>query len=150
MKEKLHFEIEINAPVAKVWDTMLAPETYKKWVAVFEPSSYFEGSWEKDSKIRFLGGGGDGMTSKIAENIPQKFLSIKHLGLVKNGVDDTTSEEARKWVGFENYTFIDKGAMTKLEVDFEMVATAESKEMLEMFTDMWPEALQKLKEISER
>ena len=151
MKEKLHFEIEINVPVKKAWDTMLEPETYKEWTAPFDPSSTYEGSWEKDSKIRFLSESGDGMTSEIAENIPHKFISIRHLGIIKNGVDDTTSEEAKQWIpAFENYTFTDKGAETKLEVDLEMVATPKSKEMIEMFEDMWQKALQKLREICER
>jgi uncharacterized protein YndB with AHSA1/START domain len=47
MKETLHFEIEIYAPVKKVWDIMLTPETYKKWTSAFDPSSYYEGSWNK-------------------------------------------------------------------------------------------------------
>ena len=152
MNEKLHFEIVIKAPASKVWHVMLDPETYKEWTAPFGQNSYFEGSWEKGSKIRFLGESGDGgMTSEIAENIPHKFLSIKHLGIIKNGVDDTTSEEAKKWSpGFENYTFTDMGAETKLEIDLKMVDTSKSEAMVEMFGDMWPKALQKLKEICEK
>ena len=150
MEEKLHFETVINAPVRKVWDTMLNLETYKQWTKAFEPTSYYEGSWEKGSKMKFLGTGGSGMLSEIAENIPQKFISIRHLGLVTNGVEDTTSEESKKWSqGTENYTFVENGSETFLKIDLEMKSSEGSKEMSAMFGDMWPKALKKLKEMCE-
>lgn len=151
MKETMHFEIDIHAPVQKVWDTMLAEESYKEWTSVFEPTSYYEGSWDKGSKMKFLGSGGSGMVSEIAENIPYAFVSIKHLGEIKNGVEDTTSEQVMKWLpAYENYTFTDKGTETLLAVDMEMQSTPESKAMKEMFEGMWPKALLKLKEICEK
>jgi uncharacterized protein YndB with AHSA1/START domain len=151
MKETLHFETVINAPVQKVWDTMLQLETYKQWTAAFDPSSSYEGSWEKGSEIRFVSASGDGMLSEIAENIPQKFISIKHRGVIKNGVADTTSDEVAIWgSAFENYTFTEQGDQTTLQVDIEMESSPEAKEMKEMFAGMWPNALAKLKEMCER
>lgn len=151
MKETMHFEIGIHAPVQKVWDTMLAEESYKEWTSAFEPTSYYEGSWDKGSKMKFLGSGGSGMVSEIAENIPYAFVSIKHLGEIKNGVEDTTSEQVMKWLpAYENYTFTDKGTETLLAVDMDMQSTLESKAMKEMFEGMWPKALLKLKEICEK
>ena len=152
MKETMHFEIIINAPVKKVWDTMLQLETYKEWTALFEPTSYYEGSWEEGSKMYFLSSAdkSGGMVSEIAKNVPYKFLSIRHLGVVKDGVEDTTSDEVKKWTpAFENYTFIEKEKQTQLQIDMEMESTPESKGMKEMFEGMWPKALLKLKEISE-
>ncbi|MDD5464401.1 MAG: SRPBCC domain-containing protein [Candidatus Moranbacteria bacterium] len=150
MNEKLHYETVINAPAQKVWDTMLDLETYKQWTKVFEPTSYYEGSWEKGSKMKFLGTGNSGMLSEIAENIPQKFISIRHIGLVTNGVEDTTSDEAKKWSqGTENYTFIEKGKETLLKIDLEFKSSEGIKEMSAMFGEMWPKALKKLKEMCE-
>lgn len=150
MKEKMHFEIVINAPVQKVWDTMLSEESYKKWTSVFEPTSHYVGSWDKGSEIKFLGSDGSGMISEIADNIPYKFVSIRHLGEIRNGIADTTSEAVKKWLpAFENYTFTEKGTETLLAVDMEMTSTPESKAMKEMFEGMWPNALLKLKEICE-
>ncbi len=151
MKEKMHFEIVIHAPVRKVWETMLTQETYKEWTSVFEPTSHYEGSWNKGSKIKFLAADGSGMLSEIAENILYEFVSIKHLGEIKNGVEDTTSEAVKRWLpAFENYSFTEKGAETLLVVDMEMPQTAEAKAMKEMFEGMWPNALLKLKEICEK
>ncbi len=151
MKETMHFEITINAPVTKVWDMMLAQETYRQWTAAFEPTSYYEGSWEKGSKMKFLGAGGSGMISQIVENIPYKFISTEHLGEIKDGVEDTTSEAVKKWLpAFENYTFTDNGDSTLLQIDMEMGSSEESKQMKEMFEGMWPKALLLLKEVCEK
>lgn len=149
--QKIHFSIVINAPREKVWQIMLEDSTYREWTAAFNPGSYYQGSWEKGSKILFLGpdpktGEVGGMVSRIAENRPYEYISIEHQGIVHNGVEDTTSDEARKWApAFENYTFKEVDGGTELTVDMD---TDES--MAEEFNKMWPAALQKLKEIAER
>ena len=149
--QKLHFSITINAPKEKVWHTMLDDKPYREWTAAFNPGSYYKGDWSKGSKILFIGpdpktGEEGGMVSRIAENKPYEFISIEHLGIVKNGVEDTTSEEASKWApAFENYTFIEKGGATEVLVEMDI-----EDENKKMFEEMWPKALQKLKEIAEK
>jgi hypothetical protein len=149
--QKLHFSILINAPKEKVWHAMLDDKPYREWTKAFNEGSYYKGSWEKGSKILFLGpdpetGEEGGMVSRIAENKPYEYISIEHLGIVQNGVEDTTSEEAKKWApAFENYTFNEKDGKTEVLVDMDI----DEKEA-EMFSKMWPEALKKLKEIAER
>jgi len=147
--EKLKFSIVINAPKEKVWNTMLEKETYNKWTEAFMPGSYYKGDWGKGSKMLFIGPGenGDmGMVSRIKENQKYKFISIEHYGVVKDGKEDTSSDEVKAWAGaHENYTFKEKDNSTEVLVDMD---TAE--EYKEMFEDMWPKALQKLKELSEK
>ena len=156
MKETLHYEIVINSPVKKVWDTMLGDATYREWTSIFYPGSYFKGDWGEGSKILFLGpnpnGQGEGgMSSRIKTNRKHDFISIEHLGVVSNGKEDTTSDEVKKWTPiFENYTFTKKGEETLLVVDMEMPSTSEAKAMAEMFKGIWPQSLLKLKEICER
>lgn len=147
--EKLHFSIDINAPREKVWDTMLEDETYRQWTEVFAPGSHYEGSWEEGSKIRFLAadeeGNKGGMLSRIKENREPEFLSIEHLGVVQNGEEDTTSSEVKEWAGaFENYTLKEKNGKTEVLIDMDTV-----EEYKDMFQEMWPKALQRLKELSE-
>lgn len=148
--EKLHFSQFIEAPKEKVWETMLGSETYKEWTTAFNPGSRYEGNWEQGSKMLFIGpddqsGGTMGMVSKIAENRPYEFISIQHIGIYKDGVEDTESEEARNWSpAFENYTFIEKDGGTELSVDQDM-----KSEYKDMFEKMWPDALQKLKVLCE-
>ena len=150
--KRQQYSITINAPVQKVWDTMLQDKTYREWTAVFNKGgSYFEGSWEKGSKIKFIGpdeqGNLGGMSSIIADNQPLKFISIKHMGIIHNGVEDTTSDEVKGWVGaLENYTFTDLGnGQTKIDVDIDV-----DDSMVKEFDEMWPKSLQKLKEIAEK
>ena len=145
--KKLQFSIVIQAAVAQVWQAMLGPETYPIWTEPFCEGSYFEGSWQQGAAIRFLSPSGDGMTSMIAENRLHEFISIKHLGVIRAGVEDTTSAEVLSWAqGFENYTFV-KGvddATTTVLVELDM-----TEEYEQYMNDTWPQALAKLKAISE-
>lgn len=141
----LHWIVNIKAPKLKVWKTMLEPETYRQWAEAFAEGSYFEGSWDKGATIRFLDPMRNGMVSVIAENRPYAFISIKHLGYVKNGVDDTESDEIKAWLpAFENYTFSDTGDMTELAIALDV-----PEDMRGYMEKAWPKALAKLKQICE-
>lgn len=149
--QKLHASIFIQAPKEKVWDTMLGNETYSEWTKPFCSNSWYVGDWNEGSKILFLGTDESnknegGMVSRIAKNIPYEYISIEHLGIVKDGVEDTTSEDARAWSpAFENYTFTEQGGGTKVSVDLDI-----QEEYATHFETMWQESLEALKEIAER
>jgi hypothetical protein len=148
--KKLHFETKINAPVKKVWDTMLEDKTYREWTKAFGTAGYFEGSWDKGSDIRFLGAEEDGtvsgMISKIAENRMYEFVSIKHIGMIMHGVEDTNSDEIKKMGdAYENYTFSEENSVTTVKVDIDVM-----DDWTDMFNEMWPKALEKLKEMIEK
>lgn len=152
--QKIHFTKQINASREKVWDTMLNDATYRIWTEPFSPGSYYEGNWDQGSEIRFKGNDENGnprpggMYAQIKENRKYEFISIEHLGMIKeDGTVDTESEEVKKWTpAFENYTFnkdLDGG--TEVSVDCDV--NDEWKEMLE---NAWPKALDILKELSEK
>lgn len=147
--EKMHFEIMIDAPVEKVYTTMLDEKQYSEWTAAFNPGSSYKGSWEKGSKILFLGtdekGETGGMVSRVKENIPNRFVSIEHLGIVQNDQEITSGPEVEGWAGaLENYTFKEEGGKTLLIVDMDT-----NQEFKDYFSDTWPKALDKLKKICE-
>lgn len=144
--EKIHSEIVINAPVQKVWNTMLEDETYRQWTSAFTEGSHFKGSWEEGEKILFLDPDNNGMVSVIAENRLHEFISIKHIGVMKDGVEDTESDEARKWApAFENYIFEEENGKTKVSVDMDI-----EEEYKETFSKMWANALERLKNLCEK
>lgn len=144
--ERLNFSIRINASKEKVWDTMLGEKTYPEWTSEFAPGSRADTDWQKGSKAIFSDGKGNGMLSTIAENRPNEYLSIKHLGMIKNGVEDTTSEEVKGWSGaMENYSLKETDGVT--EVSVEMDSDPEYKDY---FSKTWPKALDKVKEIAEK
>ncbi|MCW5912559.1 MAG: SRPBCC domain-containing protein [Cyclobacteriaceae bacterium] len=147
--EPLHFSVEIKASVEKVFDTMLADKTYREWTAEFNPGSFYRGSWSKGSRILFLGvnqaGKEEGMVGTIRESIPNKFVSIEHQGLVSNGVEITSGPAIKGWAGaHENYTFAQSGKGTMVTVDVDS-----NNEYKGYFSDAWPRALNKLKQICE-
>ncbi|SMD46093.1 Uncharacterized conserved protein YndB, AHSA1/START domain [Aquiflexum balticum DSM 16537] len=148
--EKLHFEIQIQAPVEKVYEAMLADESYRKWTSVFNPGSHYTGSWKKGGKILFIGtddtGAQGGMVSRVKENIPNKFVSIEHLGILgPKGEEITSGPEVEGWAGaFENYSFEADNGSTLLAVDLDS-----NQQFKSYFEETYPLALQKLKEICE-
>lgn len=86
-----------------------------------------------------------GMVSRIAEIRPHEFVSIQHLGIVADGIEDTTSEMAKKWApAFENYTFLDVDGGTEVLVDMDV-----EDEYAEMFRGMWADGLTRIKQIAE-
>lgn len=146
--EKLTFSIIISASRKKVWDTMLEKDTYQKWTASFHEGSTYDGDWAEGSEIEFIGPSEDGsilgMYALIAVNRLHEFVSIRHLGELKNG-EKSPWPVVEGQEGYENYTFKDANGGTELLV--ELAVPAEWKDM---FNDMWPKALAKLKEITER
>ncbi|MBP9712045.1 MAG: SRPBCC domain-containing protein [Candidatus Pacebacteria bacterium] len=150
--EKITFSTIINAPREKVWHVMLDDVIYQQWTKPFNEGSRYVGKWETGSEMRFIGVNENGkesggMYSKIKEARPYEFVSIEHLGIItETGEIDTTSEEVKKWTpAFENYSFSNKEGGTEVLVELDI-----SDEWKDMFNDMWPRALAKLKEVAER
>lgn len=144
--KRIQFKQLIDAPREKVWETLWNDETYREWTSVFSEGSRAETDWQKGSKVLFLSGTGEGMVSMIEDNIPNEFMSIKHLGILKNGVEDLNNEEAREWQGaLENYTLKYVDEKTELTVDMDITAEYEDH-----FKKTWPQALDKLKAIAEK
>lgn len=141
----VQFSTTINAPAAVVWRHITSPESYKHWTSAFSEGSRFEGSWEQGSRIRFLSPSGDGVVAEIAESRKDEFISIRHLGFIANGIEDTTSEAVRAWApAYENYTLLAVPEGTRMVVDQDMAAEWE-----EHMNQSWPKALDLLKGLSE-
>ncbi len=146
----MEFNIEINASREKVWDILFGKYTYPMWTTAFSEGSRAETDWQKGSKALFTDGSNRGMVSRIAENVPNEYMSIEHLGMYDNGVEDFDSEEVKRWAGAkENYTLTDLDGKTNLNIFMEMEESEENKQMIEMFAGMWPKALAKVKELAE-
>lgn len=151
--KKIKFNVSIHAPANKVYDAMLGisdKSTYEQWTALFNPTSTFEGSWNKGSKMLFIGtdekGEKGGVVSEIFDNVPYQFVSIRHYGLVKADVEITEGPEVEKWAnGYENYTFVENNGTTKVTVDLDT-----TEDFLNYLNEAYPKALDKLKEICEK
>ena len=147
--ETLHYATKIKASPQKVYTLMIDQNHYQEWAAVFSPGSRYAGNWEKCSRILFLGEGKDGkaqgMMSRIRENIPFRFISIEHLGMIRDGEEVLTGKEVEDWHGAtENYTFEETDEGTLLSVDLDA-----KEEYRDFFSETWPRALEILKHICE-
>lgn len=148
--KKLSYKIDIKSPVSKVYETMIGKDSYKQWTAEFNPTSDFEGGWNKGDKIYFTGineeGKKEGMVAEIAENIPNKFISIRHKGILDGENEITSGPQVEGWAGaLENYSFGENGEITTVTVDVDT-----NEEYLDYFDKTWPKALEKLKDLSEK
>lgn len=143
--ERTQFNISIDAPKEKVWNVLWQDDTYREWTSVFSPGSRAISDWEKGSKIKFLGEKESGMVAIIEDKVPNEYMAFKHMGEIKDGKEDTESERVTAWQGaMETYT-LKGGSPTELKVEIDL-----NEEYKEMFMGMFPKALQKVKEISER
>lgn len=80
--KKLTFRITIDATPEKIWNIIIGKGTYPIWTSVFSADSSVETDWQEGSKALFLDGTGSGMIAYIEAHEPQKFLSIKHVGMI--------------------------------------------------------------------
>ncbi|MEN8407513.1 ATPase [Acinetobacter genomosp. 33YU] len=116
--EILLYEVEINAPIEKVWNVLWNSETYNAWTKFFAPDSSMRTDWEIGGKTYFLDGEGNGMVSTIEEMKKPEVLIFKHLGMIKEGKEDLESEEVKGWSGsLEKYFLSQNGNTTTLKVE---------------------------------
>ena len=144
--EKKEFKITINAPKEKVWEVLWDDASYPKWTSAFSEGSHaVSDNWKEGGKVLFLDGKGNGMVSIVEANKPSEFMSFKHLGDVKNGVEDTDSKEVSQWSGaHENYMLKETGGVTTLTVEMDI-----SDEYKDYFINTFPPALEQVKILSE-
>jgi len=147
--QKLTFSVEISAPVRTVWNTMLDDEPYRQWTSVFEPDSYYEGSWDLGSEIRFIGPGEDGQSSGVIATVIERrqdeYIAAEMTGQIVGGKRDTDSDDAKKIAGAqESYTFSERNGVTTVTAEPET-----EDEYVEDFNRMWPQALLVLKKLAE-
>lgn len=137
----LKFNIEINAPREKVWSALWEEQSYREWTAVFTPGSYAKSDWQEGSRIEFLNPSGNGIFGIIDKNIPNTQMTFKHQGELKNG-EEITGE----WSGaLESYFLSDKNDGTLLSTEMES-----TEDFQQYFKDVFPKAMETLKQIAER
>ena len=142
----MHFSVGIAALKETVWEVLLDDATYRQWTAVFAEGSYAEGDWSEGSMVRFLTPDRNGMLAVVEVHRPEDFISLKHIGYVLDGVDDTESEEVKAWApAFENYTLTSTEDGAELAVDIDVLPEYQA-----FFEEVWPKALETLKRLAER
>lgn len=143
--QRKKYTIQINASKEKVWQVLWSDDSYPLWTSVFSEGSHAQSDWQEGSTIRFLSADGGGMYSIIAKKDDNRFMSFRHDGEIKNGVDQPLNDYTRKWSGVtENYTLSQDGDVTELLIELDLIESFES-----YFDEHFPKALQRVKELAE-
>lgn len=141
------FSVEVAAPVAHVWASMLDDSPSREWTSSFHPGSFYRGDWSKGSEMRFIGpddrGAESGLGPRVVENRPLEFISLEYTAEIIAGEDRSFDAEMLR--SHENYTFREADGVTTVTVDPDS-----HSDMSEMFAGIGPPALASLKENAER
>lgn len=144
--KQLQFTIHIAAPRTTVWSALWDDAHYREWTSAFTEGSYALSDWKEGGRIQFMAPGGDGMFSKIARVVPGEFISFQHLGVIKDGIEQPSTDKTKMWEGAtENYTLEESNDGTLLKVAMEVAEEDEA-----MFHKSFPDALLLVKKIAER
>lgn len=143
--ETLSYETVINAPLQKVWDILWTPETYREWTQFFSSDSQMKSDWKIGGKTYFVNSNNEGMVSTIDSMNEPTEIVFKHLGMIKDGVEDTESKEVKQWSGcFEKYFLIDLEGRTKLHAEVQV-----EKDWAEHLNTGFTKGLQIVKDLAE-
>ncbi len=143
--KKVNFSTSINASKEKVWNALWDNENYKKWTSAFSEGSHAVTDWKEGSKVLFLDGKGSGMYSIIHKKVQEEIMSFKHIGEVKDGVEQPLDEKTKAWSGgLETYTLKEADGKTEVNVDLDVPG-----DFMEYFTNTFPVALEHVKNLAE-
>lgn len=143
--KRLTFSIDIKAPKEKVWYSLWDDENYETWTKVFSEGSTATSDWKEGSKIYFHDGNGNGMISEIAMVKPFETMLFKHNGEIKDYQEKPATSETESWAGSEEgYELSETNGVTTVKAYVDVLPDHES-----YFSDKFPKALEKIKEIAE-
>lgn len=144
---ELHYEILINAPKQRVWETMIDSATYNDWAKAFSDGSSFEGEWGEGNTMLFFDAKQGGTKAVLKTFKPYDHMLAEHVAMVDPNKAPLDNEAVQNWLGTtEEYVFEEtENGGTKL-----MINMKTHEQFKEMFDGTWPKALELLKEICEK
>ncbi|UOU97179.1 hypothetical protein MUU74_11810 [Chryseobacterium daecheongense] len=138
--ETLSFEVQIEATPEKVWSVLWNDISYRQWTTAFTEGSFYEGTLEEGTLVKFFDPNNNGMYSRVEKNIPNKEMKFLHLGEIYDGV-----EQPQDWgEATESYILEETESGTTLKG---IIQTPE--EFKGFFEDKFPKALGIVKNLSE-
>lgn len=140
---ELQFQVAINAPKEKVWDTLWQDESFRQWVGIIDPGTYMRGELKEGNEVEFISAeNGYGVTSLVEKLTPNEFLLLRHSADTQ---DSGQQEREKEWTGgAESYSLGEQDGTTTLTAAFDVPT-----ELEEYFKENYPKALQRVKELAE-
>lgn len=124
------YQKEINAPIEKVWDVLWNKDSYMQWTAPFNPGSTYESDWKLGGRMLFLGNSNNGMISIIKKLQKPYEVVFEHIGVIENGLEDTTSDAIKAWAGAREMYFLkEENGITTLDASADI--EEQHKEMMD-------------------
>ncbi len=107
--KRIELERCFEATPELIWELIVDPDHYRYWIRAFSEGSKFVGDWSQGSRIRFVmedeSGLESGMLSEVVASEWPRHISVRHIGLVMNGIEDYDNPETKLWTpAYENYT----------------------------------------------
>lgn len=139
---KLVKTIDINAPVTKVWDTVVKPESSKEWLSVTMPGSHMDGDYALGSEVFYKSADDSGVKGTVKELVLNETIYVEYFESYTKGVKDDSAE----WVGSsDRYTFSENNGVTTLTQE-----SSFPEQYMDDFNSMISKSLEKIKEIAEK
>lgn len=144
--ETFIFEKEFRTDAESLWKLLWDGRTYSLWTQYFNAGSQLRSDWKVGGRTLFLNSDGDGMVSTIETYDPPYTVVFKHLGTLKNGVEDTASREVMQWSGWQEKYFLQpEGDITRLRVEAHI-----NKEHHDMMRESFEKGFEVLRQLAER
>ncbi|RKT01908.1 SRPBCC family protein [Chryseobacterium defluvii] len=138
--ETLTFEVQIEATPEKVWSVLWNDISYRQWTTAFTEGSFYEGTLEEGTIVKFFDPNNNGMFSRVDKNVPNKEMKFLHLGEIYDGV-----EQPQDWgEATESYILEETESGTTLKG---VIQTPE--EFKGFFEEKFPTALGIIKNLAE-
>jgi len=140
---ELEFSIRIDQSKEKVWITLWDKQSFRDWANNIDEGTYLKGDLVEGNEIQFISSvNGYGVTSLVAELIPNQYILFKHAADTQN----TGAEKRDKqWTGgSESYTLVEENNSTLLTIRSEI-----PEELVDYFNQAMPIALNRIKELAE-
>lgn len=138
--KKLSFEIQISAPPEKVWSVLWDEISYRQWTTAFTEGSFYQGTLEEGSIVKFFDPNNNGMYSRVVKNIANTEMKFLHLGEIYDGI-----EVPQQWgEATEAHILEENEEGTQLIIKIQT-----PEEFKEFFEEKFPKALGIIKNLSE-
>lgn len=138
--ETLSFEVKIGATPEKVWSILWNDISYRQWTTAFTEGSFYEGTLEEGSIVKFFDPKNNGMYSRVEKNTPNQEMKFLHLGEIYDGI-----EAPQDWgEATESYILEETETGTTLK---SVIQTP--SEFKSFFEEKFPKALGIIKNLSE-
>lgn len=140
---ELQFEIGINTTKETVWSAIFDDTSFRDWANIIDEGTYMIGEMKEGNEIQFISSiNGYGVTSLVSKLIPYEYVLFKHASDTQ--MSGATTRDKQWTGGSESYTLIEKEGQTFLTIKSEV-----PEELVEMFNDRLPRAIQRIKELAE-